>query len=361
MKINEHFYKNSPFYRAPEDLVFYDVKKHESIAVHGILDDKAQTGFPRMPRAVAEATNERVACLYTNPAGGRVRFKTDSARLALRATYPNLTPRSILTDQASMGFDVYLYENGVPTFYAAPYPPVDMTDGYEKCITLGKGEHEVEIYLPIYNDLVGLAIGLDAGASLAPPTPYTRNRPMLYYGSSITQGASASRAGNVYSAILERRFDTDFINLGFASGACGEEAIGAYMASLSPSVFVCDYDYNAPSAAHLAATHLPLYRKMRAAHPTLPIILITKPILLACADNEDNDRRREIICETYRTARAEGDKNVYLIDGKQMLARYEAGMACADGVHPNDLGMLAYADAITRILQNELGWEVRGK
>lgn len=361
MKINEHFYQNSESYKVPEDLVFYDVKKHESIAVHGIFDYKEQMGFPRMPRSVAEATNARVAALYTNPAGGRVRFKTNSTRLALRATYPNLTPRSILTGQASTGFDIYVRENGRPTFYAAPYPPVDMTDGYEKCITLGAGMHEIEIYLPIYNDLASLAVGLDEGAYLASPTPYTKKTPILYYGSSITQGASASRPGNVYSAILSRRFDTDFINLGFASGACGEAAIAEYMACLSPSVFICDYDYNAPSAEHLAATHLPLYRTMRAANPDMPILLITKPILLACSDNADNDRRREIIYETYRTARSEGDRNVYILDGKEMFAPYEAGMGCADGVHPNDFGMWVYAESIAKFLKNDLGWKEQGE
>ncbi len=357
MKINEHFYKNSESYKVPEDTVFYDVKENEAISVHGLYDYRSQNGFPRLPKAVAEATNMRVRCLYTNPAGGRVRFKTNSKRLAIKAKYPNLTPRSILTGQVSTGFDIYIRKNGVPTFYAALYPPVDMEDGYEKSIALGEGEAEIEIYMPLYNDLESLSVGLDSGAYLAAPTPYTHSIPILYYGSSITQGASASRPGNVYSAILSRRFDADFINLGFASGALGEASIAEYMANLSPSVFVLDYDYNAPSAEHLEATHLPLYRRIRAAHPETPIILITKPILLACGDNSDNDRRRAIIYETLRIARAEGDKNIYALDGKEMFAPYETGMGCADGVHPNDFGMWVYAENIAKILKNDLGWE----
>ena len=233
--------------------------------------------------------------------------------------------------------------------------------GYEKCITLAEGEKEIEIYLPLYNDLGSLSVGLDAGASLEAPTPYTYRSPILYYGSSITQGASASRPGNAYPAILERRFDADFLNLGFASGACGEAAMAEYIAGLSFSAFVCDYDYNAPTAEHLAATHLPLYRTVRAAHPRTPILLITKPILLAAADNADNDRRRAIIYETYRTARAEGDTHIYLLDGKQIFAPYEAGMACADGVHPNDFGMWVLAENIAGIFKNELGFKECGK
>lgn len=357
MEITKHFYKSSENYKAPEDLVFFDIGENETVSVHGLYGSVARDGFCRLPRAVAEATNPRVASLYTNPSGGRVRFKTNSTRMAVRAKYPNLTPRSILTAQASMGFDIFVSEGGAPTLHSVPYPPIDMTaKGYEKCVTLGEGTHEVEIYLPLYNDLASLAIGLDGGATLEAPTPYAERAPILFYGSSITQGASASRAGNAYPAMLERRFHTDFLNLGFASGALGEAAIAEYMASLSFSVFVCDYDYNAPSAEHLAKTHWPLYEKIRASHPKTPILLITKPILLAAADNEENDRRRAIIRQTYERARASGDQSVYLLDGKALFAPYEAGVGCADGVHPNDLGMWVMAEGVGNILKNELGW-----
>lgn len=258
-----------------------------------------------------------------------------------------------------MGFDVYVRRNGVLTFHSAPYPPMDMTDGYEKCVTLGEGEHEVEIYMPLYNDLKNLYIGIDMGASLDAPTPYTYEKPILYYGSSITQGASASRPGNAYPSMLERRFDADFINLGFASGALGEPSVAEYMKGLSFSAFVCDYDYNAPSAEHLEKTHLPLYRTIRAAHPDAPILLITKPILLACADNADNDRRRAIIYETYNRAISEGDSNVCILDGKEIFAPYESGVGCADGVHPNDFGMWVMAQSIGEIFRNNFGFKER--
>lgn len=362
MEITQHFYKSSPIYKAPEHTLFYDVRRDGRFAVHGLYDYKTEKTFKRMPTEVAERVNPRVAHLHLNTAGGRVRFRTNSQRLTVKATYPLLTPRSILTEQASMGFDIYLFQNGAYTFHAAPYPPVDMTEaGYEKCTSLGEGEHEVEIYLPLYNGLDSLLIGLDQGASLEAPIPYTDRAPVLYYGSSITQGASASRPGNAYSAMLERRFHTDFINLGFASGGCGENAIAEYMASLSFSAFVCDYDYNAPTEEHLEKTHLPLYRTLRAAHPEAPILLITKPILLDASDNEENAHRREIIYATYRRALAEGDRHIYLIDGKEIFAPYRGGVCCADGVHPNDLGMWVYAESIAKILKNDLGWKEFGK
>ncbi len=361
MEVTKHFYKDSESYTVPQNIVYHDVRENENLCVFGLYDYRSERTFKRMPTEVAETVNARVRHLHTNPAGGRVRFKTNSKSLAIKAKYPRLTPRSILTEQASMGFDVYVKRNGVYTFHSAPYPPIDMMDGYEKCIRLGEGECEVEIYMPLYNDLDGLCIGIEKGATLEAVAPYTHSTPILYYGSSITQGASASRPGNAYSAIVERRFDADFLNLGFASGALGEKTMADYMASLSFSVFVCDYDYNAPSAEHLGKTHLPLYRTIRASHPDTPILLITKPILLAYSDNAENDRRREIIYETYRRAVSEGDRNVYILDGKEMFAPYEPGVACADGVHPGDFGMWVMAENIARVLKNDLGWKEQGK
>ena len=351
MEVTRHFYKDSESYAVPKNIVYYDVRENENLAVFGLYNYRSERTFKRMPTAVAKTVNDRVRHLHTNPAGGRVRLKTNSTRLAIKAEYPRLTPRSILTAQASMGFDIYLKKDGVFTFHTALYPPIDMTDGYEKCMQLGKGEHEVEIYLPLYNDLDRLYIGIDEGATLGAAAPYTHTLPILYYGSSITQGASASRPGNAYSAIVERRLDADFVNLGFASGALGEKAMADYIASLSFSALVCDYDYNAPSAEHLEATHLPLYQRIRASHPDTPILLITKPILLAYSDNADNDRRREIIYETYRYAVSHGDRNIYILNGKEMFAPYEAGISCADGVHPGDFGMWVMAENVTRVLK----------
>ena len=361
MEVTKHFYKSSESYAVPKGIVYHNVRENGNISVFGLYNYRTEQTFKRMPTAVAETVNDRVRHLHTNPAGGRVRFKTDSKKLAIKAEYPRLTPRSILTAQTSMGFDIYLRKDGVFTFHTALYPPIDMTDGYEKCMHLGEGEHEVEIYMPLYNDLDSMYIGIEEGATLEATAPYTHSVPILYYGSSITQGASASRPGNAYSAIVERRLDADFINLGFASGALGEKAMADYIASLSFSAFVCDYDYNAPSAEHLEATHFPLYQTIRASHPDTPILLITKPILLAYSDNADNDRRRRIIYETYRRAEAAGDRNIYLLDGKEMFAPYEAGMACADGVHPGDFGMWVMAENIVRVLKNALGRKEMGK
>jgi len=118
------------------------------------------------------------------------------------------------------------------------------------------------------------------------------------------------------------------------------------------SVFVCDYDHNAPNAAHLAQTHYPFYRVIREARPTLPIIFMSKCDIDSPAGNHDS--RRDAIYETFRRAREEGDKNVYYIDGTEVYKGPYEDMCTVDRCHPNDLGFALIADAVEAQLRRVL-------
>jgi hypothetical protein len=167
--------------------------------------------------------------------------------------------------------------------------------------------------------------------------------PVLYYGSSITQGACASRPGNSYQNIISRELSCDQINLGFSSGALAEEVMIDYLTKQKMSVFVMDYDHNAPNPAHLAATHEKLYRAMRKAQPELPIIMITMPKIVL---NDDILQRKAVVRATYEKAVAEGDTKVRYIDGCEMIQCMGTDGGLVDNAHPNDLGFVAMARVI---------------
>ena len=121
-----------------------------------------------------------------------------------------------------------------------------------------------------------------------------------------------------------------------------------YIASLDMSAFVCDYDYNTPSAEHLEKTHEKLFMKVRMAHPDLPIILVTRPKPIY-TKGEDLDCL-EVIRKTYENALARGDKKVSFIDGRTMFAL--AGTeGTVDSVHPTDLGFYFMAKALEPTLK----------
>ena len=124
----------------------------------------------------------------------------------------------------------------------------------------------VTVNMPLYNGVQKLYIGVEKGASLQAAAPYTAP-PVVYYGSSITQGGCASRPGSCYENIIHTKWDVDHINLGFSGNARAEDTMMEYIASLSMSVFVYDYDYNAFDSEYYAKTHYKGYLTVREKHP----------------------------------------------------------------------------------------------
>jgi hypothetical protein len=247
----------------------------------------------------------------------------------------------------SSGFDLFEVDNGCYTYLNTFVPPADMTDGYESIAYLkGKRERCLEINFPLYNRVDELYIGLREGSYVKEDQKYKYAKPVLYYGSSITQGGCASRPSNSYQGIISHDFDCDHINLGFSGNARGEKEMVDYLCSIDASVFVCDYDYNAPNAEHLRNTHLPLYKAYREAHPDTPIILISGVNI--SFSNHDKIERRQIVLDTYNYAVQNGDENVSFIDGHTMFGGREGNIFTVDGVHPNDAGFFRMANIIGR-------------
>lgn len=350
MRINESFFLKN-YMVDTTNINFYDIKKTQEIQVYGLYNYKNESQFKRLPDDVAKATSEQVSKLYTNPAGGRIRFNTNSKSLVIRATFPNISTRSIITMLNQAGFDVYKQINGKQEFIGSLHPPIDLIDSYDKSINLGDGEKEITVYMPNYNNVSDVYIGIEKGAYIKPSRPYKNPKPILYYGSSITQGASVSRPGMIYESIISRALDTDFINLGFASGAKAENPIIDYMANIEYSIFVSDYDYNAPTPEYLEATHRNMYEKIRSKHPDVPYIMLTKPIIHHNQRNEENKRRHDIIFNTYENAIKNGDKNVYIIDGFEIFSLFESGDCSGDSVHPNDMGATVIAQNIIKLIK----------
>lgn len=340
-KIDKNFIVEEDFGR--NDIVFYPVTE-APISVHGLFHNGVQ--FMRMPQEAADAISENAHNLCRVTAGGRVRFRTDSPFVAIKVKMPFVAHVSQCTLVGGAGFDMYDGERYVNTFV----PPYTMTDGFHALRGLpGGGVHQVTINFPVYSQVSEMYIGIKEGATLQAADPYAYTTPVVYYGSSITQGGCCSRPGNTYQAILSRRLNTEFINLGFSGSALGEPAVGEYIKTLDMSVFVYDYDRNSPSAEHLEKTHEPLFRIIRQAHPQLPVVMISRQVLQL---NGEEKRRYDIIRATYENARAAGDERVFFVDGTEMFAQFGGDSCTVDGIHPNDLGFMAMANALEPVVRH---------
>ena len=339
--------------KAP-DLVLYDVRK-PPFQIYGLYEPTTEPCFKRMPTETAKAVSGGVRSLHVHTAGGRVRFSTNSPYVVIKAVMPSIHPMNHMPLTGSSGFDLYVdSSDGMQSLYHGTFvPPRDMTDGYESKVDLGEAKwRHFTINFPLYNPVTALYVGVAEGSELGEGAPYRDLPPVVYYGSSITQGGCASRPGNAYTAMVGRFLNIDHVNLGFSGNGKAEDNMAQYLCGLKMSAFVSDYDHNAPNPEYLRATHQKMYDAIRAKYPTVPYIMLSRPDYFK--NVEDSIARRQVVIDTFHYAVAKGDKNVYYIDGASMFRGPFEDCCTVDGVHPNDLGFSKMAEAVYAVLARVL-------
>ncbi|MBE6671604.1 MAG: hypothetical protein E7593_05315 [Ruminococcaceae bacterium] len=293
-----------------------------------------------------------VASHADRTAGGRIRFRTDSDSMTITVKLGTTPTMSHMTVLGIAGIDIYKGTGSDKTWVKAIYPKDGLTR-YTQTIQLSGQATDYTLVLPLFAGVESITIAVDKDAQIGTPTPYKYEKPVVFYGSSIVNGCSASRPGTSYPEVVTRMLDANLVNLGFNGAAKGEQVIAQYIAGLEMSAFVLDYDYNADNAQDLLSTHYDFYKTVRNAHPDIPIIIMTKNNV-AISDNDDNALRRRAIKNTYNKAIEEGDKNVYYIDGRYVFPEIARDLCTVDGTHPSDLGMYYMAQALYPVLKAAL-------
>ncbi len=337
------------------DVIWYDVRQ-APFSLHGLYEPLTQPYFRRVPAEVADATGGGVSLLAQESAGGRVRFSSNSPYIAIRAKFRVVGRSSHLTLLSSSGFDLYVDGEFGSRFVREFRMPYDMTDSYEAVLGLGTASlRSFTVNFPVHAVVEKLEIGLKPDAALGEARPYRAIKPIAFYGSSIVHGTAAGRPGLIYPAIISRDLNMDFYDIGFSGQAKGEPTLARWMATLPMSAFVCDYDYNAPTPAHLAETHYPLYEIIREKNPDIPYLMVTRPnFWTSPQEEEDVVNRREVVMRSYLKARQSGDQNVYFVDGLSFGMAPHTYDLSMDSIHPNDAGFLRMADCIGAVLKHIL-------
>ena len=339
-----------------------DVEWHEfaedAFSLHGVFYDEPTQEFIRMPVDVAKSVSGDVRWLSRMTAGGRLRFSTDSPYIAIQCVAPCIAPMNHMPLTGSHGFALFV--DGIyRSMYAPDYGVIMRAiEGKSDCFafeglrpTESKEQAECELYFPLYGGVSSLKIGIKQGSSLKPAKSYRYKDPVVFYGSSITQGGCASYAGSDYIGLLSQWLNFDYINLGFSGNGKAEPNMREYLANLHASVYVLDYDYNAPNADYLKRTHSVLYEAIRRSNPTASILFMSKPDF---DYDPDSVERRDIIYETYSKAKEQGDERVWFIDGGGMYGTFEKNACTVDTCHPTNLGFYRMAKTIAPILEEIL-------
>ena len=331
--------------------------KNAPLKLYGFCEEELSKGnYYRVPSSVAEATSEGVFNLSKESAGGRVRFATNSPYIAIRAKFSVVGKSTHLTLISSAGFDLYVDGEYGVKFVKEFRMTYEMVDSYEQIVYLPNEKLQTyTINFPVHSVVTELLVGVSPTAIVSEPNEYKNIPPFVFYGSSIVHGTAATRPGLIYPAIISREFNVDFKDIGFSGQARGEQPMAKWLATLPASVFVCDYDHNAPDVEHLKNTHFAFYETYRKTNPKTPYIMITRPdFYTQYRDQEEIFTRREIIMQSYLKARALGDKNVYFIDGLSFNYEPSTYDLTVDACHPNDAGFIRMANAISTIIRYAL-------
>ncbi|MBL0156383.1 MAG: SGNH/GDSL hydrolase family protein [Bryobacterales bacterium] len=313
--------------------------------------------FDRLPAKAEALVRPPVWSLAQNTAGLAVRFTTDAPTIRARWTLRKeqlALPHMPATGVS--GLDLYV-KLPAGWHWVANGRPEKVTNEQTLLKDWPGGRHEYLLYLPLYNGVTSVELGVPPGAVLEPAAARPASvRPVLFYGSSILQGGCASRPGMAYPAIVGRRLDWPVINLGFSGNGKSEPEIAKLFAELDPSVYV--YDSLPNLTVEEARERVePFLRTLRQAHPKTPILLVENAIYTNVMFSNERlslitDKNR-ILREVYKKLRKEGDRNVHYVPADQLYGA--DGEATVDGTHATDVGFLRMADVITPAVRPLLG------
>lgn len=311
--------------------------------------------YDRLPARAESLVTKEVWNLSRQSAGMCVQFETNSTVIHARWVLNNF--RLAMPHMAATGVsgvDLYIEDKGEWHWVATGQP--DVYPKLEKQLVNGL-EYKLQryrLYLPLYNGVTSVEIGVSPSATFKPIAPRAE-RPLLFYGSSIVQGACASRPGMCHPAILGRRLNLPHLNLGFSGSAKMEPDLARLFAELDPCVYVLDAVPNMV-AAQVTERFEPFVRIIRQAHPDTPIVLVedraqTNTPYLPARIQFYADTRAAMQA-AIRNLTASGIKNLHYVPREELFGT--DGEGSVDGSHPTDLGFWRMAAVLEPVLRSVL-------
>lgn len=339
---------------ANAQIVYHDASQ---FALLGRATNSTQTRYERLPDSLQSKVRPVLWNLGQNTAGLAVRFRTNSTTVSAQWTvrFDNVMNHMALT--GIKGLDLYCLEDTVWRFAGVGRP-----SGKENKATLvahmESKMREFLLYLPLYDGITDLQIGVDSLSEILLPAINlpVREKPIVFYGTSILQGGCATRPGMAHTNILSRWLNRETINLGFSGNGLLDVEIAEIMAHIDASVYVLDFVPNC-QAARIDSLAERFYKVIRERQPYTPILFVENPVYPYSFYNkqvaDDIASRNESINRIFHLLKEKGDKNIWLLKSENMIGH--DGEATVDGEHFTDLGFMRYAEFLYPILQKHMG------
>lgn len=324
------------------------------LGVEGQGWSDVKSPFDRLPAKAEGVVREAVWSLSRHSAGMAVRFVTDAKEIRAQWKLTSATlamPHMPATGVS--GIDLYAKNDQGQWRWVTCGVPREQSNNITLVSGLPGTSREFLLYLPLYNGVTEVQLGVPAGADLqrAPAYAPEKSKPIVFYGTSITHGACASRPGMCHPAILGRWSQRPVINLGFSGNGVMEQEVGQLLSEIDAQVYVIDCLPNMNDAQVKERTK-PLVQQLRAAHPDTPIVLVedrnyTNSWLLA-GPRQRNASSQAALKAAYAELLADGVKGLHYITGPELLGDDAEG--AVDSSHPNDLGFLRQSEAFDKVL-----------
>ncbi|MBM3993817.1 MAG: hypothetical protein FJ303_06650 [Planctomycetes bacterium] len=333
-----------------KDVVWYDLK-HLDLEGRAFTD--TESPYDRLPARAKGKVRDAVWNLSRHSAGMCVRFVTDAATIQGRwtLTSKNLAMPHMAATGVS-GLDLYVKTDKGWRWLGVGQPR-EQTNTAILATGIPAGTREYLLYLPLYNGVSSVQVGIPKSAFLAKAPAYPKDRkPIVFYGTSITQGGCASRTGMVHTAILGRRLGYPVVNLGFSGNGRMEPEVVKLIAEIDASVYVIDCLPNM-TAKEVTANTEPLVELLRQKRPATPILLVEDRNYdnghLLPSPRQRNLASQAALKAAYEKLMKAGARGVYYLEGAHLLGDDNEGTV--DSSHPTDLGFLRQADAFEKALR----------
>jgi len=330
--------------------VYYDAS---AFPVLGKATEQTATRYERLPDSLRTIIREPLWELGQNSAGLSIRFRSNSSSIAARWDLLFNRNMNHMTATGIKGLDLYSLEEGEWVFVNSGRP----TKQHNEAVIISNmlpEDREYMLYLPLYDGVTALAIGIDSLATIGRPQTDLpiRSKPVVAYGTSILQGGCATRPGMAHCSILSRWLNREFINLGFSGNGRLDYEIAEVIADVDASLYILDFAGNA-TVDEMNEKTVHFYSIIRNRRPDTPILFVENPIFTHLRFDrqaaEEVRAKNETIRRIFEGLQAQGDNQVFLLSSRDMLG--DDGEATVDGIHFTDLGFLRYAELLYPVIK----------
>ncbi|MBI3986604.1 MAG: SGNH/GDSL hydrolase family protein [Lentisphaerae bacterium] len=333
-------------------LVWYDAK---NLPIEGKGWSDTAGFYDRLPARAKDMVPPNVYHLAQRSAGLSVRFMTDSPAISARWKL-NFEPQGMshMPATGEAGLDLYVF-NKRQWRWAGIGIPKTVNCNAQLIGGLSPALRHFRIYLPLYNGVASLEIGIKPEATLAQAPPLPSSKPVVIYGTSIDQGGCACRPGMSYPAILGRNLNVPMINLGFSGNGQLDMGMAELMAELDAAVYVLNCMANMTIEMIKERTEK-FVRFLRSKRPQTPILLVENFIYqsahLVTGTRKNTGEKNKIVRACFDALNTPPDPNLHYLKGDRLLGR--DGEGTVDGCHPTDLGFMSMAKAFEPVLKTIL-------